>query len=111
MFLRLECRIQQNHELDIQGHTDFAQSTKNSTHENTGVDPVILKRGFPTRVKGAFNYMLPFKCIDRPKKRRGSNPRNPPPGFATENKCIHSTRIGFLSVKFNSSFYTIRPIS
>ena len=44
----------------------------------SGADPAILKRGFPTQSKrGGSNYMLPFKCIDRPKKR-GVPPPEPP---------------------------------
>ena len=43
-----------------------------------GADPAILKRGSQPRVKGGdSNYMLPFKCIDRPKKG-GSTPVTPP---------------------------------
>ena len=33
--------------------------------------------------------MLPFKCIDRPKKKGGgSNPRNPPSGSAPDNHSV-----------------------
>ena len=43
---------------------------------NSGADPAILKRGVPTQRKVGVNYMLSFKCIDRPKKG-GSKPRTP----------------------------------
>ena len=57
--------------------------------EIAGADPAILKRGGPNpgQKKGGFNYMSPFKCIDRPKKGGFQPPRNPPPpsGSAPES--------------------------
>ena len=45
--------------------------------DSSVADPAILKRG-------GSNYMLPFKCIDRPKKKGGPTPGTLPPGSATE---------------------------
>ena len=58
-----------------------------------GADPAILKRGgSQPRVKGGSSYMLPFKCIDQPKKKGVPNPGNPlPPGSANEFYSNHLT--------------------
>ena len=51
---------------------------------NTWADLSIFKRAVPnTGEREGSNYMSPFICIGRPKKRGGTNPRNPLHGSTT----------------------------